>query len=179
MLAAEHQPDLFANVALPKHELLEIRRSTISKHHEKTGYNYPTIRLPHTFEALSGLSTRIFQTVHHGALAFLVVVSPAEVSRKARQLKNDVISAKPPSLHGEGRRFESGRAYRFFLQSDTFEASVKALSPTRIMAKKKYNDKKLYNSKEELHYADLGSVRWNKKRLSACLITRCRIAVGV
>jgi len=110
MLAAEHQPDLFANVALPKHELLEIRRSTISKHHEKTGYNYPTIRLPHTFEALSGLFTRIFQTVHHGVLAFLVVVSPAEVSRKARQLKNDVISAKPPSLHGEGRRFESGRA---------------------------------------------------------------------
>jgi hypothetical protein len=39
MLAAEHQPDLFANVALPKHELLEIHRSTISTHHAKTGFN--------------------------------------------------------------------------------------------------------------------------------------------
>jgi hypothetical protein len=77
MYAAQHYPDLFTEAALPKQELLEIHRSTISIHHAKTGYNYPTIRLPHTFEALTGLSTRIFQTVHHGALAFLVVISSA------------------------------------------------------------------------------------------------------
>jgi len=58
---------------LPKHELFEIHHSTISTHHAKEGYDYPTIRLPHTFSTLAGLSTSIYQTVHDGALAFLVV----------------------------------------------------------------------------------------------------------
>jgi len=48
----------------------------ISLHRAKAGYDYPTIRLPHTFAKLAGLPTRIYQTVHDGALAFLVVVSP-------------------------------------------------------------------------------------------------------
>jgi len=55
--------------------LLELGSTKISVHHAKTGYDYPTIRLPFTFSALVGLSTRIYQTIHQGALAFLVVTS--------------------------------------------------------------------------------------------------------
>jgi len=55
--------------------LCEIHRSKISLHCAKTGYSYPTIRLPHTLSTLAGLSTRIYQTVHEGALAFLVVIA--------------------------------------------------------------------------------------------------------
>ncbi len=43
-----------------------------------TIYNYPTIRLPHTFSKLAGLTTRIYQTVHEEVLAFLVVASSTE-----------------------------------------------------------------------------------------------------
>jgi hypothetical protein len=57
--------------------LQEIHHSTIRAHHAKAGYDYPTIRLPFSFSGLIGLPTRIYQTVHEGALAFLVVVSPA------------------------------------------------------------------------------------------------------
>jgi hypothetical protein len=78
MLAAEHSPDLFLTVAMQKHELLEIHTSKISLHRAKAGYNCPTVRLPHTFSKLAGLSTRIYQTVHDGALAFLVVIAPKE-----------------------------------------------------------------------------------------------------
>ncbi|MGB8373395.1 MAG: hypothetical protein WCE82_10825 [Halobacteriota archaeon] len=60
---------------------MEIRRSKISIHHVKAGYDYPAIRIPFTFSGLIGLSTCIYQTVHAGALAFLVVVSPT--SKKA------------------------------------------------------------------------------------------------
>jgi len=102
MLAAKHYPCTYG--ALPKRELLEIHRSTISLHHAKTGYDYPTIRLPHTLSKLAELSTRIYQIMHEGALAFLVVAPRHETSK---------ISAKPPSLHGEGRRFEFGRAHLF------------------------------------------------------------------
>jgi hypothetical protein len=42
MLAAEHCPDLFANVAPSKDELLEIHRSKISLHVAKADYSYPT-----------------------------------------------------------------------------------------------------------------------------------------
>jgi len=76
--------------------LVECGSSKISAHHAKAGYNYPTIRLPFTFSGLIGMSTRIYQTVHEGALAFLVVVAPRHETSK--------ISAKPPYLHGEGRR---------------------------------------------------------------------------
>ncbi|MGD0717952.1 MAG: hypothetical protein ABR979_07800, partial [Halobacteriota archaeon] len=60
---------------MPNRQLLEVHRSKISLHHARTDYNYPTIRLPYTFSKLAGLSTRIYQTVHNGALAFLVVIS--------------------------------------------------------------------------------------------------------
>jgi hypothetical protein len=53
MLAAEDYSTLFADVALRKNELLEIHRSKISLHSSKAGYDYPTIRLPHTFSKLS------------------------------------------------------------------------------------------------------------------------------
>ena len=56
--------------------LHEIHCGTIRAYHAKPGYDYPVIRLPFTFSGLIGLPTRIYQTVHQGALAFLVVVSP-------------------------------------------------------------------------------------------------------
>jgi hypothetical protein len=56
--------------------LREFHYSKISLHAQKKGYNYPTIRLPHVFSKLAGLSTRVYQTVHDGALAFLVVIPP-------------------------------------------------------------------------------------------------------
>jgi hypothetical protein len=63
MLAAEHYPLIYG--ALPRtNELLEVHRSKISLHHAKSGYDYPSIRLPHTLSKLAGLSTRIYQTVH-------------------------------------------------------------------------------------------------------------------
>lgn len=96
MLAAEHYQDLRTDFAMPKQELLEIRRSKISLHHAKSGYNYPSIRLLHTLTKLAGLSTRLYQTVHEGALAFLVVVSP-------RSDKGETSADRPAYLHGEGR----------------------------------------------------------------------------
>jgi hypothetical protein len=116
MSAFEHCPDLLMQLALPQHELLEIHRSKISLHHARTDYNYPTIRLPHTFSMLAGLRTRIYQTVHDGALAFLVVVSsPYEgEERSAKKSENVATSSKPSPLHGEGQAFESPRAHLFF-----------------------------------------------------------------
>jgi hypothetical protein len=73
----------FSDVVLPKHELLEVNRSKISLHRAKAGYSYPTIRLPHTLSGLSGLSTRIYQTIYNGSLAFLTVISPSENAAKA------------------------------------------------------------------------------------------------
>jgi hypothetical protein len=69
MSAADHYPDLHIDVAIPNHELFEIYRSKISLHHAKAGYDYPSIRLPYMFYMLAGLSTRIYQIVHDGALA--------------------------------------------------------------------------------------------------------------
>jgi hypothetical protein len=54
MLAFKHNLDLFADVALPKHELLEVHRSKISLHRAKSGYGYPMIRLPVHFQSLPG-----------------------------------------------------------------------------------------------------------------------------
>jgi hypothetical protein len=82
MLAAEHDPDFFAHATPSTHELLEINRSKISLHRAKAGYDYPTIRLPHTFSKLAGLSTRIYQTIYNGSLAFLTVISPTENASK-------------------------------------------------------------------------------------------------
>lgn len=98
MLAADHYPCIHPNIAVPNHELFEIHRSKISLHHAKTGYDYPAIRLPFTFSALAGLPSRIYQTVHEGALAFLVVVSSAATEKSADQSKNVILPAKSPAL---------------------------------------------------------------------------------
>ena len=92
MLAAEHYP--YTCGALPKRELLDVQRSKISLHRAKADYNYPTILLPHTFSKLAGLRTHIFQTVHEGALAFLVVVSSSCKSeqRSANKPENAKLS---------------------------------------------------------------------------------------
>jgi hypothetical protein len=86
MLAAEDSPDILSDVKLPNPELWEVHRTKISLHRAKTGYSYPTIRLPHRFSALAGLPTQIYQTVHEGALAFLVVISPKGKAAKSFEL---------------------------------------------------------------------------------------------
>jgi hypothetical protein len=98
-LADDHYSDLDAAVALPKHELLEIHRSKISLHRAKADYTYPTIRLPHTFSKLAGLPTRIYQTVHEGALAFLVVISSRSMPLESslENTKTPFQAANPPS----------------------------------------------------------------------------------
>jgi hypothetical protein len=101
MLVATHDDFLTDGASLPTHELLEIHRSKISLQHAKVGYDYPTIRLPYTFSKLAGLSTRIYQTIYDGSLAFLTVISPTENASK---------HPKPSPLHGEGRAFESPSA---------------------------------------------------------------------
>jgi len=74
-------------------ELYPVYQGTISAHHAKAGYDYPTVRLPHTFSELVGLPTRIYQTLHDGALAFLVVIAPADAASD-----NVKISPKSPAL---------------------------------------------------------------------------------
>jgi hypothetical protein len=98
MLAAEPYP--YHDAAMPSHELFEIHRSKISLHHAKANYSYPTIRLPHTFSTLAGLQTRIYQTVHKRALAFLVVVSSADsaTNMNAEKSENPTIRSKSPAL---------------------------------------------------------------------------------
>lgn len=80
--------------------LHEIHRGTIRAHHAKAGYDYPTIRLPSTLPGLKGLPTRIYQTVHDGALAFLVVVSSAGKARENSAVlsENGKINAKSSAL---------------------------------------------------------------------------------
>jgi hypothetical protein len=91
MLTAERYPGLHPYNAMSNYELLEIHRSKISLHCAKAGYNYPTIRLPHTFSKLAGLSERIYQTIYDGSLAFLTVIPPTKIFQKPKN---------PPSLHG-------------------------------------------------------------------------------
>ena len=111
MLAADHYPDFHSDVGIPRHELFEIHHSKISLHCAKADYSYPTIRLPHTLSALAGLPTHIYQTVHQGALAFLVVVSSSNKLQEESPMKseNPTMSLRSPYLHGEGREFESNK----------------------------------------------------------------------
>ncbi|MGA7077041.1 MAG: hypothetical protein WBZ42_10965 [Halobacteriota archaeon] len=149
MLTAENYPALFTDVVLSKHELLEIHRSKISLHRAKTGYSYPTIRLPYAFSKLAGLPTRIYQTVHDGALAFLVVVSSSgkATENSAELSENSKINAKSPALTWRRSPVRIRPSPSFFLESATLEPSIGLLSDTRIMAKKKHTkDKKLHNS---------------------------------
>jgi hypothetical protein len=116
MLAAEHYP--VCN--FQKHELLEVHRSKVSIHNAKSGYRYPTIRLPHTFSTLAGLPTRIYQTVHDGALAFLVVVSAGVVSKNSDERSENVeINVKMPALTWRRSPVRIRPSPSFFLQSET------------------------------------------------------------
>ena len=98
MLAAEHYQNLFDDFALPRQKLLETHRSTISLHSAKANYNYPTVRLPHYLSPLAGMATRIYQTVHEGALAFLVVVSSTRKAAKKRAKISENATADTESL---------------------------------------------------------------------------------
>ncbi len=77
---------LLTDVALPKHELLEVHRSKISLHHAEAGYSCPTIRLLYMFSKLAELPTRVYQTAHDGALAFPVVLSRSLPAKKSRDI---------------------------------------------------------------------------------------------
>jgi hypothetical protein len=79
--------------------LQEIHHGTIRAHHAKTGYDYPTIHLPFAFSGLIELPTRIYQTVHDGALAFLVVVSSESSPDK---YENAVSSAESSAFTRRG-----------------------------------------------------------------------------
>jgi len=94
MLAASSYLSPVADGQNPESALKEIHRSKVSLHHAKTGYDYPTIRLPHTFTQLAGLSTRIYQTMCDGALAFLVVVSQSGGTDKNELKENATESSK-------------------------------------------------------------------------------------
>jgi hypothetical protein len=90
-------------------ELLKIHRSRISLTRARAGYDYPTIRLPFAFSRLIGPSTQICQTVHDGALAFLVVVSPASFGVSSPNKCEKPIFERRCSTpsHGGGREFDS------------------------------------------------------------------------
>jgi hypothetical protein len=134
MLAAEHCPDLFANVG-SKEELLEIYRSKISLQRAKVGYNYPTIRLLHTFSKLAGLSMRIYQTIYDGSLAFLTVISSTENTSKR---------PKSPVFTRRRSPVRIRLSPSFFFHSAVLEPSIEAFSLARIMTRNKHNeDKKL------------------------------------
>ncbi len=126
----------------------KIHRSKISLHNAKTGYHYPTVRLPHQFSCLAGLSTRIYQTVHQGALAFLVVVAPTDASDDAAGVGKNEAAYSKTSVFTRRRspvRIRPGPS--FFCESDTLAPSVEAFSPARIMTRNTHKkDKKLHNS---------------------------------
>jgi hypothetical protein len=88
-------------VGAPESALSEIHHSKISLNRAKAHYDYPTIRLQHSFSKLAGLQTRIYQTVHDGGLAFLVVVSQLVMPQKKVQLCQKVLrkTLNPPSSH--------------------------------------------------------------------------------
>lgn len=85
MSATERYPEILTDIALPRHQLLEIHRSKISLDHAKNGYGYPTIKLPYTFSKLAVLLTRIYLTVHERALGFLVVMLLNEKTSKCSE----------------------------------------------------------------------------------------------
>jgi hypothetical protein len=78
----------------PESALLEIHRSKISLHHAKAGYDYPTIRLPHTLSKLAGLPTHIYHTVHDGALAFLWLFRQDLTKAKQAQIDPRIYTAE-------------------------------------------------------------------------------------
>ena len=70
----------------------------ISVQSSKPSHAYPIIRLPREFRELAGATATIYQTVHDGALAFLVVVN----SQQDHKLKMGSESKKR-LYYGNGR----------------------------------------------------------------------------
>ena len=97
----------------------------ILAHHAKLGYDYPTIRLPFTFSGLIGLPTRIYQTVHDGALAFLVAVSPMS-KRSPDKHENAIVSAVPPVFTRRRSGVRIASSPSVFFDSEAHTLSFKA-----------------------------------------------------
>jgi hypothetical protein len=106
VLIADFDSNNVVGFIQPKVGLLETHHSKISLHRAKAGYNYPTIRLPHTLSALAGLSTKIYQTVHEGALAFLVVISPT--AKASESPKSSVLTWRRSPVRIRQSRNQSG-----------------------------------------------------------------------
>jgi hypothetical protein len=124
--------------------LHEIHRGRISEHHAKSGYDYPTIRLPFTFSGLIGLSTRIYQTVHEGALAFLVVVSSAGAATKTsvEKSENAILHPKSSVLTWRRSPVRIRPSPSFFLQSNALGAFK-----SRFLTSEDYVEKKTQRGK--------------------------------
>ncbi len=162
MLAAEHYQYALTDSALfPTGELLEIHRSKISLHRAKAGYDYPAIRLPFTFSGLIGLSMRIYQTVHEGALAFLVVVSPTS-KRSLDRHENASLSTESPALTWRRSPVRIRPSPSFFLQS---EAVI-------VTDDEHDEEEKLHNSNQELHNSDEESDEAGQQEESESFLTR-------
>jgi hypothetical protein len=108
MLIADFDSNNVVGFIQPKVGLLETHHSKISLHRAKAGYNYPTIRLPHALSVLARLPTKIYQTVHEGALAFLVVISP--LGKAPASLESSVLTWRrsPVRIRSNQLRNQSG-----------------------------------------------------------------------
>gem|GEM_PF-4037175 len=103
---------------------------------------------------LAGLPTRIFQTVHNGVLAFLVVISRNEKTSKSSESSVFTRRRSPVRIR---------QSPSFFYQSATLEPSIEAFSLARIMTRNKHNkDKKLHNSDEKLHNSHEPDLTWQE-----------------
>ncbi len=84
----------------------------ISLQSSKPSHAYPIIRLPREFKNLAGAKGTVLQTVYKGALAFLVVIDRHHLKEDGvDRVRSGSKDAKYEPLHGEGHRFESGRAH--------------------------------------------------------------------
>jgi len=66
------------------------------------------IRLPFTFSKLAGLPTKIYQTVHEGALAFLVVISPTAKASESPKSSALTWRRSPVRIRSNQSRNQSG-----------------------------------------------------------------------
>ncbi len=146
MLAVGHSMEALSESRLAS-PLTSIHTSAISVHHAKKGYDYPIIRLPHTFSKLVGLSTSIYQTVHNGALAFLVIVAPAGISRNTSMgYENDAACSKTSVFTRRRSPVQIRPGPSFFCLSDVDLPSVEDFSVTRIVTRNSHKkDNKLHN----------------------------------
>ena len=106
----------------------------------KTDYSYPTIRLPHTLSVLSGLPTQIYQTVHDGVLAFLVVIS-CETATSAGEPKEEEKALESPESSAFTRqrspvRIRPSALLTIFLE---FRRSTGLRSDTSCRSKVQFN----------------------------------------